>query len=197
MGVKNENEITMKIKGSLSDFYKYLKENKFKITEKFSMEDTFFIPVDLDTTKTSTREFLSKAILIRHINNETYKKDIKFITYKMKEINKQGEILSQSSINCNIVDIEEAKKLLIAIGYNPIMKIIENDIVYEREGFKICVKDIQDGEKLIECETNNNFHSIDELIKKIDEYNIPVYKDDYFVKKAEIELEKVIRKQLT
>ena len=45
MGVKNENEITMKIKGSLSDFYKYLKENKFKITEKFSMEDTFFIPV--------------------------------------------------------------------------------------------------------------------------------------------------------
>ena len=44
-------------------------------------------------------------------------------TYKIKNIDEKGNILNQESINCNILDIEDAKKLLKAIGYEEIMKI--------------------------------------------------------------------------
>mgnify|MGYP000784943378 CR=1 FL=1 len=37
--------------------------------------------------------------------------------------------------------------------------------------------------------------TIEKLIQKVNKMGIPVYTDDYFVKKAEIELEKILRKK--
>ena len=78
-------------------------------------------------------------------------------------------------------------KLLQSIGYKKIMNIKEDDIVYEKDGFELAIKDIKNGEKLIEIETEDNeeLNTIDKLISKIDKIDIPIYKDSYFVKKAE------------
>ena len=38
---------------------------------------------------------------------------------------------------------------------------------------------------------SDELNTIDKLIKKINEINIPIYTDNYFVKKAEIELDKI------
>jgi len=43
MGVKENNEITVKIKGELNNFYKIIEEKGFKIYNRFSMNDTYFI----------------------------------------------------------------------------------------------------------------------------------------------------------
>ena len=74
------------------------------------------------------------------------------------------------------------------------MNIYEEDIVYEKDGFQLAIKDIKNGEKLIEVETEESeeLNTIDKLIKKINEINIPIYTDNYFVKKAEIELDKIL-----
>lgn len=193
MGVKESNEITVRIKGSLESLYEQLKEKGFKKVEEFSLNDIFFIPADLEIEKMTPRQILSKALLVREIKDK--EKISKKITFKNKNFDEEGNIVSQSSINCDILSIEDAKKLLEAIKYKEIMKINENDIVYEKDGFEIAIKDIENGDNLIEIETENNeeMDSIEKLKNKLEQIDIPIYKDDYFIKKAEIELEKVLK----
>lgn len=194
MSLKENNEITVKIKGSLNEFYKIIEEKDFKIAHKFSMNDAYFIPETLNLNKMSTREILSKAILVREIKGKTSGKIIKKITFKIKNFDDNGNILSQEAINCDIIDIEEAKKLLKAIGYQEIMCIKEDDVVYEKDGLQLAIKDIKNGHNLIEIETedNDDLNTIDKLIQRINKLDIPIYTDNYFVKKAEIELDKVL-----
>lgn len=194
MSLKENNEITVKIKGSLNEFYKIIEEKDFKIAHKFSMNDAYFIPETLNLNKMSTREILSKAILVREIKGKTSGKIIKKITFKIKNFDDNGNILSQEAVNCDIKDIEDAKNLLKAIGYREVMCIKENDIVYEKDGLQLAIKDIKNGDKLIEIETeeNDELNTIDKLIQKINKLDIPIYTDNYFVKKAEIELDKVL-----
>lgn len=194
MSLKENNEITLKIKCELNEFYEIMKKKGFKVIDKFRLDDTYFIPKDLKLNKTNIRYILSKAVLVRDITDKMTNERPKLITFKIKNFDESGKILNQESVNCKIYDIEDAKKLLKAIGYKEIMNIIEDDVVYEKEGFEIAVKDIKDGDKLIEIETTDNdeLDTIEKLIKKVNELEIPIYTDNYFVKKAEVELEKII-----
>lgn len=197
MSLKESNEITLKIKCELNEFYKIIEEKGFKIIDEFSMDDTYFVPKEVDLDKTDIRDTLSKALLVRDIIGKMSNKRTKLITFKIKNFDEAGNILNQESINCNILEIEDAKKLLKVIGYKEIMNIKENDVVYEKDGFQLAVKDIKDGDNLIEIETeeNDEIDTIEKLIQKVNKMGIPVYTDDYFVKKAEIELEKILRKK--
>lgn len=194
MSLKENNEITLKIKCELNEFYEIMKKKGFKVIDKFRLDDTYFIHKDLKLNKTNIRYILSKAVLVRDITDKMTKERPKLITFKIKNFDESGKILNQESVNCKIYDIEDAKKLLKAIGYKEIMNIIEDDVVYEKEGFEIAVKDIKNGDNLIEIETtdNNELDTIEKLIKKVNELEIPIYTDNYFVKKAEVELEKII-----
>ena len=196
MSLKKSNEITVKIKGNLKEFYKIIERKNFKIVDKFSMNDSYFIPEKLKLSEMSTREILSNAILIRDIRDKISGEIVKKITFKIKQFDEDGNIVNQSAINCNVYEVEEAKKLFEAIRYKQIMNIYEEDIVYEKDGFQLAIKDIKNGEKLIEVETEESeeLNTIDKLIKKINEINIPIYTDNYFVKKAEIELDKILKR---
>ena len=181
MSINTENEITVKIKGSLENLYKKLEEKSLKITNKFSIDDTYFVPETLNLEQMKTREILSKAILVRKfVGKRTTQK----ITFKIKKFAENGNILSQEVVNCDVLEIEEAKQLLKAIGYREIMNIKEDDEEYEKDGFQLTVKDIKNGDNLIEVETNNSYNTIEKLIQEINELEIPIYKDNYFVKKS-------------
>lgn len=196
MGLKDSNEITVKIKCELDEFYKIIEEKGFKVVNKFSMDDTYFIPEELNLDKMKIREILSKTVLVRDIRGKMSNTITKMITFKIKNIDESGNIINQESVNCDILETEDAKKLLKAIGYKEIMNIKEDDVVYEKDGFQLAIKDIKDGDNLIEIETeeNNDLDTIEKLIQKVNEIQIPIYTDNYFVKKAEIELEKVLNR---
>lgn len=196
MSRKESNEITIKIKCELNEFYKIIEAKGFKIINRFSMDDTYFIPEETDIDKLSIRDILSKAVLVRDIIGKTSNKRTKLITFKIKNFDKAGNILNQESVNCNISETEDAKKLLKVIGYKEIMNIKEDDIVYEKDGFELAIKDIKNGDNLIEIETEEtkDLDSTEKLIQKVNEIEIPIYTDNYFVKKAEIELEKKLEK---
>lgn len=190
------NEITVKIKGNLEDFYKVIEEKEFKVIDEFSMDDTYFVPASLNLEELSTRDIISKSVIVRTVERIGIDK-IKNITFKHKEFDECGNIVSQSKVECDVVCIEDAKKLLIAMGYIELMRITESDIAFEKDGFQFAVKNIKNGDKLIEAEPSYNTKDINTLEKvklKFDEYNIPIYKDNYFVKKAEIELNKILNR---
>ena len=76
----------------------------------------------------------------------------KKITVKIKNFDEHGDILSQKSVNCDIASIEDAKNLLKAMGYKEIMNIKEENIVYEKDGFELAIKNVINGDNLIEVE---------------------------------------------
>lgn len=198
MSIKEDNEITVKIKCELNEFYNVLEKNGFRPVKEFSMDDAYFVPEILNLEEMNTRDILSKAVLVRDIRYKNPDIIKKMITFKIKKFDDFGNILNQESINCDVNKIEDAKKLLSAIGYKEIMRIEEDDIVYEKDNFQLAVKNVKNGEKLAEIEIDTKYNkeldTIQRLIKKVNELELPIYTDNYFVKKAELELDKILKR---
>ena len=96
---------------------------------------------------------------------------------------------------CEIKNLQDGNDFLIAIGYKQLMKIHEDDIVFGKEDLKIAIKTLEDGNNLLEVETienNNSLDTVDKLKQKIIELDLPIDKSDFFIKKAEIKLKKIL-----
>lgn len=189
MSVKNSNEITVRVIGSNEKLINKLREKGFQESRRFTLDDYYFIPNSIDIMKLSPREILSKAVIIRYIVDRN--QIIQNITYKVKEMNEEEEIINQKIVRCSVSSIEEAKTLFESLGYYEIMNIKESDIVYEKDGFEIAVKFIENSNTLLEVETSPKFDTIESLKNKIEEIGLPIQEGMYFVKKAEEELEKI------
>lgn len=186
------NEITVKAKYVCEELEEILKKKGFKELNKYYFTDIFLIPSEINIYKENVRNVLQKAILLREAKGITTNKNSKKIAFKQKNINNAGEIISQSSIKCSIDNIEDARKLFSAIGYKEIMKIDELHISYEKDNFKIIVKNNIDNKYiLIEAETNEYYKTIEDLKDKILEIEECVDLTDFFVKKAEVELQRI------
>lgn len=193
MSVKEENEITVKVVCSDDDLINELKSKGFKKGRKFSLDDYYLIPNSLNINESTIRDILSKAVIIRYIVDEG--KIIQKITLKKKNINNEGEIISQKAINCDIEDINEARNLFTELNYREIMNIKENDVIYYKDNIELALKFIKNSDTLIEFETNKKFNTIEKLKKAINELNIHIEKDNYFVKKAENELNRILKRE--
>ena len=188
MGNVNSNEITVKVNVSIKEMEKILINKGFKLSDKFTCEDNYFIPKDVDIKSETIREIIKKAIIIRKVRND------KVLVFKKKNINENGDILEQEKFECDILDIDKAKKFLEAIGYKNVMNIFEEDVCYSKDGLRLALKNIKNGDNLMEVETQNieGFRNTKELKEKLLKLNLPIDTNNFFVKKAEVELEKVI-----
>lgn len=194
MSNKESNEVTVKIICNKEELIKILKDNGFKREREFSLDDYYFIPNNIDIAELSTRDILARAVIIRYIIDDG--NIIQKITYKRKNIDEEGNILSQDSINCDISNIEDAKELFKSIGYSEIMNIKENDVIYYKDNFELALKFVKNGDLLIEIETEKNteWDTIDKIKQIIDNINLPIEKNKYFIKKAENELNKILER---
>ena len=183
MPIKQENEITIKILCSKEKLIKHLEEKGLKKGRRFRLDDHYLIPKTLKLEELTVREILSKAVIIRNIDNDG--KIVNKITFKKKNINEKGEIVSQAATSCEVMDYTEGIRLFEELGYYEIMNIIEDDIIYYNDNIELAIKDVYNGDILIETETNNNIKTIEELKEIIESLEILFEKDNYFVKKAE------------
>ena len=190
MPIKQENEITIRILCSKEELIKHLEEKGLKKGRRFRLDDHYLIPKILKLEELTAREILSKVVIIRNIDNDG--KIVNKITFKKKNINEKGEIVSQAATSCEVMDYTEGIRLFEELGYYEIMNIIEDDIIYYNDNIEIAIKDVYNGDLLIETETNNNITTIEELKEIIESLEIPFEKDNYFVKKAEERLGKVL-----
>ena len=194
MAEKEENEITVKVLCSENELLDCLIKQGFKEGRTFSLDDYYYIPSELDIQNMTTREILSKAIILRYIVDDG--KIIQKIIFKVKNIADNGDIISQKAINCDILNIEDAKKLFESLDYYEIMNIKENDIIYYKNKFELAIKFIENSDILIEIETeaNTEWDTIEKIKKIISEMKLPIEKGEYFIKKAEIELNKILKR---
>lgn len=68
------NEITVKLTCSIEELCNLLENKNFRIVEKYILDDTYFIPRELNLKSMSHREILSRAILLRDITELRYEK---------------------------------------------------------------------------------------------------------------------------
>lgn len=194
------NEITVRISCSIQEMYDILESKGFSIVDKYFLEDMYYIQNDIDIKKQPIREILKKYILIRNITQfipDDFVNSYNLIklTFKDKKIESDGTIISQNKKDCQIQNIEQGKEFIEALGYTELMTIKEKAVVYGKGELKLAIKEIEDSDNLIEIETvegNPELDTTEKLKEKINELQIPINTNDYFVKKAEIKLKKII-----
>ena len=193
------NEITVKLKCSITEIKEILKNKNFDIESSYILDDTYYIPQDIDINKFAIRDILNKAILLRdieeHFSNKVMKKCTK-LTFKKKQFASNGDIVSQEKVDCGVTNKEDARRFIEVIGYKSLMNIKEKGTIFTNGEIEIQVKDIVNGDNLIEVElieNSKNYDTIDKLKKAINELELPIDTSDYFVKKAELELAKLLK----
>lgn len=193
MSVEKNNEITVKVNGSFDKVIEILLNKGFKLTDEFSCEDIYYLPKSLEINNMKIRDIIKNAVIVRKVRND------KVLVFKKKKIDENVNILSQEKIECNISSIDDGKMFIASIGYKKVMEIAEDDVSYSKDKFKLTLKNIRNGDNLIEVETVNEdgLRTVEELKQKVLELNIPIDTSNFFVKKAEEELEKIIRKNKT
>ena len=185
------NEITVKVTVPMEKLEEELIKKGFEFCNKYKHIDIFLIPKRVDL-KNNARNMLKEAIILREGIGISSNRNSKKITFKIKDIDNLGNIVSQSAIKCKIESIEDAKKLFETIGYKELMKLEEIHSTYEYHNFKLILKEMKNKQILIEIETNKYYKTINELKEKLIDLELPIDKSNYFVKKAEEELKKLI-----
>lgn len=186
-----DNEITVKVLCSKKELIQILENTGCKYDTSFRLDDTYYI-LNFDPSIDS-RELLKNAIIERIITDD--KSIHKELVYKIKNINSDGTILSQEKYTLKIVNEKEVKDFLNALGYSKTIRLIEDDLIYKYDGVGIVVKDVLDMGLLIEIETreNTDYDTIEKLKELVDYLEIPIMKNEYFIKKAELALSKIIK----
>lgn len=191
------NEVTLRIKGDIESFKKDLEKKGFIEKEHCILDDSFMVPEYLKIEELSIREIISKAIIIRKVEDIAHNEIRRDISFKIKKINDNGEIIEQKSTRLKILNCQEAEEFFKVIGYKKIMSIYEEDYGYQKGKIFLMTKDIKDGDKMIEAETqpnNQHFNTIDKIKQKLMEENLNLCFEDCFVKKAEVELKKILKR---
>ena len=189
------NEITVRLKCNIKEMCNLLENKNFIVTDEYCLNDTYFIPKELDLENITHREIISKAIILREITETMSNQQIVKLVFKTKQIHINGDILSQKKYECEILNVKDGETFINSIGYKKLMTIKEYDKSYERDDFKITIKDVENGEKLIEIETvedNKELDTIEKIKDKVNQLELPLDTNDYFVKKAEIALKNIL-----
>ena len=185
-----ENEITVELDTNLEKTKEYLEKLNFKIKEEYIVKDIYMVKKDIKETS-NYLDMLKNCVLIRSIITDN--EEINLITYKYKEYNENKEIIKQAKANCKVYNVQDAKRILECIGYVELIRINDSLIVYSNGEDEFVLQNVNGKHIYLEIEEKCNYinkvyKSIDEMKEVIKKYNILVKSEDYFVKKAEIEL---------
>lgn len=187
-----ESEITVEVNTNMNDLIKILESKGFKLKEAYNLNDIYLI-----NKRDKNNDYLSmlnKCVLIRHIIEDN--KENKLLTYKYKEYNKNKEITKQGKINVKVDDIDNSKLLFEKLGFEELIKIYDKLYVYATDRDELVVQSVNNKHIYIEIEdkchyANRVYNSIDEMKAVIIDSSIPIKNNNYFVKKAEIELQEM------
>ena len=185
-----ENEITVEVNISLEELISTLEGKGFKLKEIYDINDIYLI--NKRDKNNDYLAMLNKCVLIRHIIEEN--RETKMLTYKYKEYNENKEITKQGKIKVKIDDIDNTKSLFEKLDFEELIRIKDHVLVYATDKDELSIQNVND--KHIYIEIEDECHYADRVYKSIEEMkavildnSIQIKGDNFFVKKAEIELQ--------
>ena len=149
-------EITTRVKDSLENIDKILKNKNFEIIRKSQIEDVYLSNFKNNLTDNNINDILSKSVLVRYLdeNGNIYKK----ITYKDKRY-VNNVLQYEEKINISIDNTQNAIKLFEKIGFEKLVTVKYDCIVYSNKKLELAFQNVENLGLLLEYENKNDFNN--------------------------------------
>ena len=183
-------EVTTNVLQSLNQVDKELTSQGFQIVRRSRIEDCYMTQNLSGLSKDNILDVLGNSVLVRYlcVNDDYINKNI---TYKKKEYD-GDKLLSEEKIIVDINDIDKAKHLLEALGFEKIVDVSYDVIVYKKGDIEFAFQDVENLGLLLEYESLKDYNDSSsseilnekkKMLEEIRSYNIEV-SDDFDIKKA-------------
>ena len=181
-------EITVRLIDSVEEAFKKLEESGFKRIRESDIDDIYMS--NMVVKKDNIQEVLKHSVLLRSLKVDG--KEIKKITYKNKELDENGNVLSEQKINLDCTDLAKAERLFLCLEFYNLVEVKYHVVVYEKDGKEFAFQIVDNLGTLIEYENINDFEGKSaqeihttkkQMLEDIKEYGLNIT-DEYDVKKA-------------
>ena len=183
-------EITVRLIDKIENAIAKLENKGFKKIRESDVYDIYLSNLDSEIKKENIQEFLKHSVLLRNLKVDG--KEENKITYKYKELDINGDVISEQKVNVNCDDLKKAEELFSCLGFYKLIEVKYHVIVYEKNGKEFAFQIVENLGTLIEYENVNDFtgksvlevnNAKKEMLKDIKEYDISIT-NEYDVKKA-------------
>lgn len=183
-------EITVRLIDKMENAIAKLENKGFKKIRESDVYDIYLSNLDSEIKKENIQEFLKHSVLLRNLKVDG--KEENKITYKYKELDINGDVISEQKVNMNCDDLKKAEELFSCLGFYKLIEVKYHVIVYEKNGKEFAFQIVENLGTLIEYENVNDFtgksvleinNAKKEMLKEIKEYDISIT-NEYDVKKA-------------
>ena len=183
-------EITVRLIDKIENAIAKLENKGFKKIRESDVDDIYLSNLDSEIKKENIQEFLKHSVLLRNLKLDG--KEENKITYKYKELDINGDVISEQKVNMNCDDLKKAEELFSCLGFYKLIEVKYHVIVYEKNGKEFAFQIVENLGTLIEYENVNDFtgksvleinNAKKEMLKEIKEYDISIT-NEYDVKKA-------------
>ena len=156
-------EITVRLDENMQSAISKLENQGFKKIRESQIDDVYMTAKLKELNKDNIQTILKKSVLLRSLKLEN--KEIKKITYKNKEIDKEGDIISEQKINLDCSDLEKAKDLFEHLEFEELIRVRYKVTVYGKCKVEYAFQDVENLGVLIEYENMDDFEgkSLDEI----------------------------------
>lgn len=156
-------EITVRLDENMQSAISKLENQGFKKIRESQIDDVYMTAKLKELNKDNIQTILKKSVLLRSLKLEN--KEIKKITYKNKEIDKDGDIISEQKINLDCSDLEKAKDLFEHLEFEELIRVRYKVTVYGKCKVEYAFQDVENLGVLIEYENMDDLEgkSLDEI----------------------------------
>lgn len=156
-------EITVRLNESFENARKKLLERGYKLIRESDIDDIYMSSKINELNKDNVIHILTKSVLLRSLKLED--KEIKKITYKNKEYDEKGDVISEKKINLNCEDLNKAYELFSSLDFEKLVEVKYHVSVYKKNEIEYAFQDVENLGVLIEYENLNDFEgkSIEEI----------------------------------
>ena len=189
-----ETEITVLVKTDYETLKKELKTYGFQEKEKYTVNDVYLIDGTIDILKMKSLDILKNCVLVRDIVG--IEKDL---LYKYKKFDTNGDIIEQGKVECPIIDVGKAIQFMKMIKYKKLFNIVDNCVVFTNDTTELVVQLVNSKYIFIEMESKceyikKEYKNVNDLKNELCRYNLSIDSSNFFVKKAEIILNEILKK---
>lgn len=148
-------EITVRLNENMQSAIRKLEMQGFEKIRESEINDVYMTSKLKWLNEDNIRDILKKSVLLRSLKLEN--KEIKKITYKNKEIDEKGDVISEQKINLDCNDLEKAKDLFEHLEFEELIRVRYKVFVYSKDKVEYAFQDVENLGTLIEYENTEDF----------------------------------------
>lgn len=168
----NYNKLVVKLKWTLDETKVNFVNEGLPLLESFTSKDIYLVKNNVEVSKQNKSGILKDAIILKEIDG-----------------NNGNNLLCCNDKKCLVVDVDSTLSVLASMGYKQLFCIDEECLEYFSDGSHVFIEYEPDLGLFLKIDNDKSF---EENIKWLKDMNIAYYENDFFVKKDELMLNKIV-----